>query len=71
MITELMPETIRLPALWGELDCEKRERAWRTMDKLNDVLGRDTIRIPRYRSKVRSSEAQGRVPLTKMDDTMG
>ena len=45
MITELMPETIRQPALWGELDREKRERAWRAMDKLNATLGRDTIRI--------------------------
>ncbi len=27
MITELMPETTRQPALWGELDREKRERA--------------------------------------------
>ena len=45
MITELMPETIRQPALWGELDREKRERAWRAMDKLNATLGRDTVRI--------------------------
>ena len=45
MITELMPETIRQPALWGELDREKRERAWRAMDKLNSTLGRDTVRI--------------------------
>jgi DNA polymerase V len=45
MITELMPETIRQPALWGELDCEKRERAWRAMDKLNATLGHDTVRI--------------------------
>jgi DNA polymerase V len=45
MITELLPETIRQPALWGELDREKRERAWKTMDKLNATLGRDTVRI--------------------------
>ena len=45
IITELMPETIRQPALWGELDREKRERAWRAMDKLNATLGRDTVRI--------------------------
>ncbi|WP_263383525.1 Y-family DNA polymerase [Granulicella arctica] len=45
MITELMPETIRQPALWCELDREKRERAWRAMDKLNATLGRDTVRI--------------------------
>ena len=45
MITELLPETIRQPALWGELDRERRERAWRTMDKLNATLGRNTVRI--------------------------
>jgi DNA polymerase V len=45
MITELMPETIRQPALWCELDREKRERAWRAMDKLNATLGRETVRI--------------------------
>jgi len=45
MITELMPETIRQPALWGELDRQKRERAWKAMDKLNATLGRDTVRI--------------------------
>ncbi|MBB5319480.1 Y-family DNA polymerase [Tunturibacter empetritectus] len=45
MITELLPETIRQPALWGELDREKRERAWKAMDKLNTTLGRDTVRI--------------------------
>jgi DNA polymerase V len=45
MITELMPETLRQPPLWGELDREKRERAWRAMDKLNATLGRDTVRI--------------------------
>ena len=45
MITELMPETIRQPALWGELDREKREREWRSMDKPNAALGRDTVRI--------------------------
>jgi DNA polymerase V len=45
MITELLPETVRQPALWGELDREKRERAWKAMDKLNATLGRDTIRI--------------------------
>jgi hypothetical protein len=43
--TELLPETIRQPALWGELDREKRERAWKAMDKLNATLGRDTVRI--------------------------
>jgi len=45
IITELMPETIRQPALWGELDREKRERDWRSMDKLNAALGRDTVGI--------------------------
>jgi DNA polymerase V len=45
MITELMPETIRQPALWDELDREKRERAWKVMDSLNASLGRDTVRV--------------------------
>ena len=45
MSADSMPETIRQPALWGELDREKRERAWRAMDKLNATLGRDTVRI--------------------------
>ena len=45
MITELLPETIRQPALWGDLDRERRERAWKAMDKLNATLGRDTVRI--------------------------
>jgi len=45
MITELLPETVRQPALWGELDRDRRERAWKAMDKLNATLGRDTVRI--------------------------
>lgn len=45
MTTDLLPETVRQPALWCELDREKRERAWRAMDKLNATLGRDTVRI--------------------------
>ena len=45
MITELLPETIRQPALWGELDRDRREQAWKVMDKLNASLGRDTVRI--------------------------
>jgi len=45
MITELLPEATRQPALWDELDRERRERVWKTMDKLNAKLGRDTIRI--------------------------
>lgn len=45
MITELLPEETRQPALWGDLDRERRERAWKTMDKLNASLGRNTVRI--------------------------
>jgi DNA polymerase V len=45
MITELRPETIRQPALWGEVDRDRREQAWKVMDKLNATLGRDTVRI--------------------------
>ena len=45
MITELLPTTVRQPALWSEMDREKRERAWKAMDKLNATLGRDTVRL--------------------------
>ena len=45
MITELLPETVRQPALWSDIDREKRERAWKVMDNLNVNLGRDTVRI--------------------------
>ena len=45
MITELLPETVQQPALWSELDCERRERVWKTVDRLNATLGRGTVRI--------------------------
>ena len=45
MITELLPEEVRQPALWGDLDRDRRERVWRTMDKLNAKLGRGTVRV--------------------------
>ena len=45
MITELLPETVHQPALWSELDRERRERAWKTVDQLNAKLGRGTVRI--------------------------
>jgi DNA polymerase V len=45
MITELLPESVRQPALWTELDRDKRERAWQAMDRLNATLGRDTVRL--------------------------
>jgi len=45
MITELLPATVQQPALWSELDRERRERAWKTVDKLNATLRRGTVRI--------------------------
>ena len=45
MITELLPEGVLQPALWGDLDRERHERVWRTMDQLNASLGRDTVRL--------------------------
>ena len=45
MISELLPESTRQPALFGELDRERRERVWKTMDSLNVKLGRNTVRI--------------------------
>ena len=35
MITELLPEGVRQPALWADLDRERRGRVWKTMGKLN------------------------------------
>ncbi len=54
MITELLPETVRQPALWSEVDHEKRERAWKVMDGLNASIGRDTVRILSTGPKVAS-----------------
>ncbi len=45
MITELLPENVQRPALWSELDRERRERVWKTVDRLNATLGRGTVRI--------------------------
>lgn len=45
MITKLLPETVQQPALWSELDRERRERAWKTVDRLNATLVRGTVRI--------------------------
>ncbi len=45
MITELLPEAVQQAALWSELDRERRERAWKTVDRLNATLGRGTVRI--------------------------
>ncbi len=42
MITELLPEAVQQPALWSELDRERRERVWKTVDRLNATLGRGT-----------------------------
>ncbi len=69
-MTELLPETIRQPTLWGELDREKRERAWRAMDKLNATLGRDTVRILGAGPKGRGLEAQSRVSLVQVDNVL-
>ena len=41
MITELLPETVQQPALWSELDRERGERAWKTVDRLNVTLRRE------------------------------
>jgi len=36
---------VEQPALWSDLDRERRERAWKTVDKLNAILGCGTVRI--------------------------
>lgn len=35
LISELLPEAVQQPAWWSELDRERRERAWKTVDQLN------------------------------------
>jgi DNA polymerase V len=45
MISELLPETVRQPALWSDIDREKREKLWKVVDCLNADLGRDTVRV--------------------------
>ena len=45
MITELLPAAARQPALWSEIDREKREKLWKVVDGLNGNLGRGAVRI--------------------------
>jgi DNA polymerase V len=45
VMTELLPETMRQPSLWSDLDREKRAKLWRVVDSLNADLGRDTVRL--------------------------
>jgi DNA polymerase V len=45
VMTELMPETMRQPSLWSDLDREKRAKLWRVVDSLNADLGRDSVRL--------------------------
>jgi len=52
MVTELLPEASMKPALWSDIDREKRASAWKVMDGLNASLGRDTVRILSAGSKV-------------------
>lgn len=72
MITELLPETTRQASLWSEIDREKREKAWRAMDRLNASLGRDTVRVLSAGPKVAawSHRAQYRSPrwTTRWDE---
>lgn len=45
VMTELLPETMRQPSLWSDLDREKRAKLWRVVDSLNADLGRDSVRL--------------------------
>jgi len=45
LISELLPEEVQQPALWSDLDRERRERARKTVDQLNATLGTGTVRI--------------------------
>lgn len=43
ILTELVPETSRQPALWSDVDRERRMKLWRVVDALNLKLGLGTV----------------------------
>jgi DNA polymerase V len=43
ILTELLPETTLQPALWGDVDREKRAKLWKVVDGLNLSLGRGMV----------------------------
>ena len=43
ILTELVPETSRQPALWPAVDRERRAQLWKVVDGLNLKLGRGTV----------------------------
>jgi len=45
MIAELQPEEVRQPALWSEIERERRAKLWRVVDQLNAGKGRGTVRV--------------------------
>ncbi len=71
MITELLPEAVQQPALWSELDRERRERVWTTVDRLNATLGRGTVRILSAGPKDAAWKTAGGVPVAAVDYVVG
>ncbi len=71
MITGLMPGAIWQPALWGELDREKRERASKRLDKFTRDSRAQYRPHPWCRAQRCCLEAQGGGFVPAMDDTMG
>ena len=70
MITELLPETIRQPALWGELDRDRRE----SMEGHGQAQRHPRARYstyPRRRAEGCRLEAQSGASLAALDHAMG
>ena len=63
VLTELLPETMHQPSLWGELDREKRAKLWRVVDSLNADLGRDSGAPSECGARSSFLEAEGIAPL--------
>ena len=73
MITELLPETVQQPALWSELDRERRERVWKTVEPSQRHAGAGNRPHPERRTEGRgmaSSRAEYRSPrwTTRWDE---
>lgn len=45
ILDDLMPVARQQPALWVEVDRERRAQLWKVVDRLNAEQGRDTVRL--------------------------
>ena len=71
MITELLLEAVQQPALWSELDRERRERVWKTVDRLKRHAGAWNRPHPERWAEGRGLEIPGGVPVSTVDYAVG